>query len=226
MYNFKFFIICIFSYLLLSCSFDYGQSDGSDPDQPDIVMETVEYVRIRTGNPQARFSAERAERYEERQIMELRNFTFEQFGQYGEEVNAYGRAGAASVDIDSGDIRMAEGVRIEVESEDIIIETLSLFWNDKERILSAGENEEVTIYQASGTDFIGIGFEANARNRTWEFTGGVRGMYIKDDEEAGDKPVKVSPKETGNIDLIDEKPVKAQAEQERFKDEVVAAEAK
>jgi LPS export ABC transporter protein LptC len=200
--NKTFILIISISFLisLLSCSFDYGQSDGADSDQPDIVMENVEYVRVRTGNPQARFRAERAERYEERQIMELINFTFEQFGQYGEEVNAYGKAGTAFVEIDSGDIRLGDGVRIEVESEDIIIETKWLQWKDKDRILYTGEDDEVFIYQPSGTSFTGSGFSANARRRSWEFAGGVSGTYIKDDDEEDAEADKDSEAEEETLD--------------------------
>jgi LPS export ABC transporter protein LptC len=164
------------------CSFDYGQQGGSDNNQPDIVMENVEYVRVRSGDPQARVQAERAERYEDRKLMKLRNFSFEQFGRRGEEVNASGRAGSASMEIDSGDIRMDDGVRIDVESEDIAIETRQLEWKDKARTLNAGTYEEVNVYQSNGTGFTGIGFFADARSRTWEFTGGVSGTYIHDDD--------------------------------------------
>jgi LPS export ABC transporter protein LptC len=173
----------IFFFLLSSCSFDYGNQDGADKNQPDIIMENVEYVRVRSADPQARFLAERLERYEERGIIELRNFSFEQFGSGGEEVNAYGRAGSASVEIDSGDIRMDDGVRIDVDTEDLAIETKWLEWKDKDRTLTGGEEEEVSIYQESGTAFTGIGFHADARRRTWEFAGNVSGTYIQDDDE-------------------------------------------
>jgi len=169
--------------LLASCSFDYSDQTGSDKDQPDIVMENVEYVRVRSADPQARLLAERVERYEERRIMELRNFSFEQFGNHGEEVNAYGRAGSASFEIDSGDIRMGNGVRIDVDSEELAIETMRLDWKDRERTLTGGEMDEVNIYQESGTSFTGIGFHADARRRTWEFTGNVSGTYVQDDDE-------------------------------------------
>ncbi|MDR0494939.1 MAG: LPS export ABC transporter periplasmic protein LptC [Treponema sp.] len=171
---------------LVSCSFDYGDQGGGDKNQPDIVMENVDYVRVRSADPQARFQAELAERYEERRIMELRNFSFEQFGNRGEDVNAYGRAGSASVELDSGDIRMNNGVRIEVESEDIAIETQQLEWKDKERTLSGGEENEVSVYQESGTAFTGTGFYADARRRTWEFSGNVSGVYVHEDNEEGD----------------------------------------
>ena len=169
--------------LLASCSFDYGNQEGADKNQPDIVMENVEYVRVRSADPQARFQAERLERYEERGIIELRNFSFEQFGSSVEEINAYGRAGSASVEIESGDIHLDDGVRIDVDTEDLAIETKWLEWKDKERTLTGGEEEEVNIYQESGTDFTGIGFRADARRRTWEFTGNVSGTYIQDDDE-------------------------------------------
>ena len=166
-----------------SCSFDYGENNETDSGQPDIVMENVEYVRVRSADPIARFYAQRAERYEERRLMEIRDFSFEQFGDHGEEVNASGRAGSASVEIDSGNIRMDNGVRIEVESEDIAIETNRLEWKDKEHILSAGKNEAVTVFQKSGTGFTGIGLSADTRRRTWEFSGGVSGTYIFEDED-------------------------------------------
>jgi LPS export ABC transporter protein LptC len=178
--------LLIFSLLFASCSFDYSDQTGSDKSQPDIVMENVEYVRVRSADPQARLQAERVERYEERRIMELRNFSFEQFGNHGEEVNASGRAGSASFEIDSGDIRMDDGVRIDVDSEDLGIETIRLEWKDKDRLLTAGETDEVNIYQESGTAFTGIGFHADARRRTWEFTGNVSGAYVQEDDEEAD----------------------------------------
>ena len=174
-----YFVLC----MLVSCTFDYGQQDESDADQPDIIMENVEYVRVRAADPLARFKAERAERYEEKQIMKLRNFSFEQFGNHGDDINAYGRAGSATVEIDSGNISLGDGVRIEVESEDIIIETKELEWKDQERLLLGGDANDVFIYQSSGTSFTGTGFRADARQRTWEFTNGVKGTYIYEEEE-------------------------------------------
>ena len=177
------FLFSLFTFLLFACSFDYGNQDSGDSGLPDIVMENVEYVRVRSLDPQARFQAERVERYEERRIMELRNFSFEQFGNHGEEINAFGMAGSATIEIDSMDIRMRDGVRLEVESEDIAIETNWLEWKDNARTLSGGESEEVNIYQDNGTTFTGTGFMANARQRTWEFTGGASGTYIHEDDE-------------------------------------------
>jgi LPS export ABC transporter protein LptC len=183
-------LLPLFCSLLLfgACSFDYGDDEGEGEEQPDIVMREVEYVRVRDGEPTVRFQAERAERYEQRQTMELKNFSFEQFGSGVEDVNAQGRAGAASVELDSGNIRLGEGVRIEIESEDITIETGNLDWKDEERVLAGGQYAEVNIHRADGTSFTGRGFSANARSRTWEFSAGVEGSYFYEDEDEEELP--------------------------------------
>jgi LPS export ABC transporter protein LptC len=175
----------------------------SDNDQPDIVMENVEYVRVRSADPQARFQAELAERYEARRIMELRNFSFEQFGNRGEEVNAYGRAGSASVEMDSGDIRLDNAVRIDVESEDLAIETTWLEWKDEARTLSSGVDEQVSVYQEKGTSFTGTGFFADARRRTWEFSGSVGGTYIFDDDEEETEAVDAGDDADANEEMVE-----------------------
>ncbi|MDR1901153.1 MAG: LPS export ABC transporter periplasmic protein LptC [Treponema sp.] len=166
----------------LSCSFDYGSAASGIEDIPDITMEDVEYVRVRNGDPKAKFTAEHAARYEDKQMMELKNLSFEQFENHGEEVNAEGKAGAASVELESGNIRMNGGVHITVESEDYIIETGSLEWHDRDRLLSSGTNE-VNIRRTDGTNFSGHGFSADVRNRTWSFSAGVSGTYIHEDKE-------------------------------------------
>jgi LPS export ABC transporter protein LptC len=175
--------ICIISFLIFSCTFNYGEGEDTERTQPDLLMKNVEYIRVRSADPLARIQAERVERFESRGIMRLENFSFEQFGERGEEVNAIGRAGFATVNIATVDVFMDRGVRIEVESEDFIIETNQLNWTDEQRLLFAGERDEVFIFQGNGTSFTGTGFSADARRRSWDFSGSVRGTYIHDAED-------------------------------------------
>jgi len=184
-----FFLFAAFGLLLAACSFNYGDSSADDGNKPDIVMEKLEYVRVRGGDPKVRFQAEYAERWEESQTMALRNFTFEQFEDKGDSVNAEGRAGAATVQLKSGNISLSRGVRISIDSEDITIRTAGLEWKDKERILSGGSGDEVDVERSDGTSFQGRGFTADARNRTWVFSGEVKGSYVEteNEEEAGEE---------------------------------------
>jgi LPS export ABC transporter protein LptC len=180
------FSICVLSFLIFSCTFNYAEGEDSERTLPDLLMVDVEYIRVRSADPLARVLAERVERFEGQGIMRLENFSFEQFGgERGEEVNAFGRAGFASVDITTVDVFMDRGVRIEVESEDFVIETNQLNWIDEQRHLFAGEGNEVFVFRGNGTSFTGIGFRADARRRTMEFSSSVRGTYIHEDD-AGD----------------------------------------
>ncbi|MCL2215115.1 MAG: LPS export ABC transporter periplasmic protein LptC [Treponema sp.] len=163
-----------------SCTFDYGETGSSDRELPDLVMENVEYVRVRSADPIARIQAERAERYEQQGLMKLENFSFEQYGDRGRSVNVYGRAGHAEVEINSGNILMNNGVMLDVESEDITIETNQIVWIDEENALSSGERELVIIYQKNGTIIEGEGLSADARRRSWDFSGVVSGTYYED----------------------------------------------
>jgi LPS export ABC transporter protein LptC len=186
--------------LLVACSFDYGERGDEDTGLPDIVMNDVEYVRMRDGDPQVRFRAERAERYEERQLMELRNFSFEQFTGHGANIDSSGHAAAAWVELDSGNIGISGGVSLSVDSEDITIETESISWQDEEHELSAGSDEVVRIYRDDGTNFQGSGFRATTRDRRWEFSGSIGGVYVdEDDDDTGDE------EEGGVVEAVEER---------------------
>jgi LPS export ABC transporter protein LptC len=176
-------LILLVSFTISGCSFDYGADNAQNTDLPDLVMNDVEYVRVRDGDPQVRFQAEQAERYENQQLMELRNFSFEQFSNHGGEVDSTGKAAAARVELESGNIGLSGGVSLSVDSEDITIQTESLDWLDEERQLSGGPEAPVRILRDDGTSFQGRGFRANTRSRNWEFIGPVGGAYIYEEDE-------------------------------------------
>lgn len=191
-----YYLFPVIGLLFANCTFDYGESGEGEKNRPDIVMENIEYVRVRKGDPLARFQAEHAERWEERQTMELRFFSFEQMEDSGKTINAEGKAGAAVVQLGSGDISLSNGVRISVESEDVIITTAGLEWKDKEKVLSGGEFDEVEIERSDGTKFLGRGFSADARNRIWTFSGEVWGSYVEKEDEDKEKTETVTEDET------------------------------
>ena len=180
------FIFLIQVLLLVACSFDYTGGQGLEDSKPDIVMENIEYVRVRGGDMLARFKAEHAERWEERQTMEIKNFTFEQMEDRGETINVEGRGNKAAIQTDTGDITLSGGVWISIESEDITISTDGLEWRDKEKTIKCGDEDEVGIQRSDGTSFTGRGFSADIRSRTWVFTGEVNGTYVEKEEDEED----------------------------------------
>jgi hypothetical protein len=118
--------------------------------------------------------------------MLITNFTFEQMEDKGATVNVEGSAGAAEVQLESGDITLFDGVVIRIESEDVIIHIDRVEWNDKNKFLKGGEGERVDIQRSDGTNFTGRGVFADIRSRTWGFSGEVSGTYVEEDEEEED----------------------------------------
>jgi LPS export ABC transporter protein LptC len=175
-------LFAIAAFLLPACSFDYDSVSAPEQTKPDIIMDDIEYVRVRGGDPLVRFQAEHAERWEKKQTMDLRNFSFEQMENSGETVNAEGRAGSATVELGTGDVAMSGGIRISVDSEDITISTGALQWRDREKTLTAAPDDEVDVQRSDGTSFSGRGFSADARNRTWVFSGEVKGTYVESED--------------------------------------------
>ncbi|MDR0472522.1 MAG: LPS export ABC transporter periplasmic protein LptC [Treponema sp.] len=181
------FPIALLFFLFLSCSFDYGNKEEAERVLPDLIMENVDYVRVRGGEPSVRFQAELAERYENKQLMNLKKLVFEQY-EDKDTINSSGSAGNAHIELDSGNISFTEDVFISVDSEDITIQTSELKWKDKEKQLSGSPANSVDINRSDGTSFSGVGFFADARYWTWSFDSGVSGVYVEEDdkEEAAD----------------------------------------
>jgi hypothetical protein len=146
-------------------------------------MEDLEYARVRKGTLIARLQAELAERYEKRHRMELKNYSFEQYNTTNEEIDATGSGGSASIELNTSNINMFDGVEISVDTEDLALATERLDWDDGGKMLKGGETDTVKVEQSNGTNFDGIGFSADVRSRSWAFSSRASGTYVHDDEE-------------------------------------------
>jgi hypothetical protein len=127
--------------------------------------------------------AEVAERYEKRRRMELKNYSFEQYNTTNEEVDAAGSGGFASVELDTSNIHMSNGVEIIVDTEDIRLETERLDWEDDKKFLKGGENNEINVEQSDGSKLNGTGFSADVRAREWFVSYNASGNYVHEEDE-------------------------------------------
>ena len=172
------------AFFAMACSFTYDSFQSND-DNPNMVMENAEYVRMVNGNPEIRLFAEEIRHYETRHTMELDNVSFEQFNAAPEgqeeipDVNAHGKAGFTRMETDTNNFFAGGGVTIEVVSEDFSMETAEISWQNQERFLTAPGM--VNITRSDGTTLKGTGFSAHTRSRSWEFESGVEGSIVEDD---------------------------------------------
>ena len=179
--------------LIAACSFDYDTVSQKD-DDPNLIMENVEYVRITNGNPEVQVKADELRRYEAKHILELDEFSFEQFNAAPEgqeaipDVNARGKAAAAHLETDTNNFVIRGGIAIEVVSEDITLETSELSLQNNDRLLNAPGFVHIT--RSDGTTLKGTGFSADVRKRNWEFESAVEGTVVDDDEKKTDDSAK------------------------------------
>jgi LPS export ABC transporter protein LptC len=166
-----------------SCSFDYGDADAGENSRPDITMKNVEYMRMKNGEPQVKLQAVQAERYDKKNVMNLEDYQFDQYDPQG-GVDAAGEGGKASVDLSKLAVSMEEGIKINVESEDITMRTEALNYNDTTKQLDAPQDELVTIDRSDGTSFQGTGLQADVRARTFAFEQGASGIWVQNIEDA------------------------------------------
>jgi LPS export ABC transporter protein LptC len=179
MRKWQIFILVVFC---SACSFDYGEQAQDDDSKPDIIMYKVDYIRMQTGKPIMHINADILERYEKRNVMEFEQLSFKHFDEHSGELRTTGNAQSAQVELGSGDIHLA-GVSLDVVSESATIVADNLDWKDDERFLAAGSDDLVNIKKADGTDITGKGFSAFIRDRKWEFSNGIQGIYIQDDDD-------------------------------------------
>ena len=186
-------IFCSYIFLPLlvtACSFNYDTVPQND-DNPNLIMENAEYVRITNGNPEIRAKAKELRRYEAKHIMEVDEFSFEQYNAAPEgqeaipDINARGKAAFARMETDTNNLLIRGGVSIEVVSEDIVLESAELSYIDNEKLINAPGT--VDIRRSDGTTLKGTGFSADIRSRSWEFESAVEGSVVEEDKEDKEK---------------------------------------
>jgi len=185
----RIFVLLLLALFTAACSFDYDTQTG-DEENPDLIMTYAEYVRIENGNPVFKVDADEVRRYEAKHAMELDNFAFNQYNTVPEDnekipdINVRGFAGKARIETDTNNFYMSRGVYLEVNSEDITLETGDISWKDNERLLNAPG--KLSITRSNGTAMEGVGFSADARKKSWKFESDVKGSIVDDDDNKGD----------------------------------------
>ncbi|GMO29270.1 MAG: hypothetical protein Ta2F_04640 [Termitinemataceae bacterium] len=177
------FFSVIFLNIVTSCTFDYGETDAEESKLPNMTMEGLEYVRVKNGQPVARMEADIGDRFESRHVMELKNFNFQQYNTSTGEIDAIGSGDKALVEMDTGNVQMNGSIHINVESENMTIDTESFTWKDKPKTLSGDDNLPVNIEKTDGTIINGKGFSSDLRSKTFIFSRDVDGVYVSEDDE-------------------------------------------
>jgi len=187
-------IILLLIGMATACSFDYKEAMVAEEisgGTPNAVVINLEETVIKKGTIAYSLKAERAETYDKRNLTVFTNIQFIEYDKDGETATE-GEVGNANYFSDTENMEFDKSFKLESLQQGYFIEGDSLFWDGKEKVLISDFEKEITIGKENGSYIKGKGFNSKASNNSFNFEGGVTGIYISedDDDEEGEEDEK------------------------------------
>ncbi len=164
------------------CSLNYDDailSESLSEDIPNTILYQYESVEIKNASPILRIIAEKAEVYESKEETRLSNVDF--FNFKDSEVNNYGSADFAILNMKSKDANLKGSIEIESIEEESFLKAETLLWNDSEKLLSSEQDDYVIVKDKKNSTIRGRGFSADLKRKSIIFSGKTEGEYISDE---------------------------------------------
>ncbi len=168
--------------LAAGCSLDYQAAEqlSAEPAEkvPDSVASTVVYRVVKGSHLSLEVTAGRAESWGADQRTILSEVRFSELDADG-KLLTQGMAGGVVYHNDSEDAEVSGGVEVYSATEKARVETGSLSWKSKPRLLTAPPEQSVLISKDDGSRVKGSGFTGDFRRREFTFESGVEGAYVQ-----------------------------------------------
>ncbi|RPJ07460.1 MAG: LPS export ABC transporter periplasmic protein LptC [Spirochaetaceae bacterium] len=176
-------LVCI-TLLFFACSLDYQDNQGTK-ELSDKIPEAVftDFVHMSVKETRLLFSleAKEAQLFQKQKRTVLTGVRFREYDDNG-EISVEGHANRAIYYTDTENAEIYGAVYFRSNQEEITMYAESLFWDRKSRMLSAYVGETVRINKDDGSYITGSGFSADARKKSINYSSGVWGKYIHEDE--------------------------------------------
>lgn len=171
-----------------SCSLGMTESEKELPEAPYAVFVGYSHTVVVRGARNFVLKADKAELYDKSKKAVLSGVSFAEYDPDTGELLSQGTAEDAVYHTDTKDAEFSGSVRLESKRQDAILEGEKLSWSDKDKRLIGGLDRTVTIGREDGSRVSGAGFEADARDRSFSFRGGVSGLVAEKEAADGKKP--------------------------------------
>ena len=179
------FFLILLLVLITACSFDYKEamiSEELEGGTPNAVIINLSETVIRKGKISYCFEAERAEAFEKRNLTIFTNIQFSEYDKTG-KIATEGEVGLAHYYSDTENIIFERNFRIASLQQGYFIKGESIFWVGDTRTLRSDLEKEIIMGKDNGSYITGTGFSARASDNSFNFEGGVRGVYVSENEE-------------------------------------------
>ncbi|TXT48757.1 MAG: hypothetical protein FD137_917 [Spirochaetes bacterium] len=170
--------------LASSCGLgDIEQPRTAQEDQPTAIFVGFKREEVTKGLVSFYAEAERAEYYQDQNLIIVYKLRFEERGEDGIEILSEGEAEKAVYHEDTGDAELSGYVRLESKAENASFETSDLKYFSATQTLEGGPDTPVIARVGQRLLIKGSGFFASIGESAFTFANGVEGRLI-----AGDTP--------------------------------------
>ncbi len=180
------FLICTAAGFILctGCKLNYKEADITETmaeEIPNSVLDNFSQVVVRDGKVSYFFSADHAELFDSTGTTYFDNIGFTEYKPSG-ETGTEGAAERAIHHSKTDNIIFDGRIILNATSQDFVVKSDYLEWNNEEKILKSMDDTLVTIEQGDGTRVEGRGFIADAQGKSFTFLEEASGRYLKDEE--------------------------------------------
>lgn len=178
--------IIIFSFF--ACSFDYGilQEDPSAQEIPNTVLNGFSHIIINLGKPVLELRSDKAESFEGKKQTFLTKVTFFEYDINTGKTITSGTSDSAIIFTESNNVELSGNISLDSKRDGVLISASYLFWNNDKKTLTSRQDQTLQLAKEDGTTIRGEGFSANAKTKTFKFTGPSEGSYVSS-EDSGSK---------------------------------------
>jgi LPS export ABC transporter protein LptC len=179
-------VLMVFTGGVSGCRLDYDQAvlpDELSEDTPETILIQSTITLVRSDSSYIVVQSGVAENYPARSLQVLSDVQFAEFAADGAETSR-GSARSARVRTDTDNVELTGSVYLYSVEHEASVRTEYLYWDNAEGRLAGNDHEPVTVENADGTVITGTGFSADTNLNQLEFSGGVRGVLIVDQEDA------------------------------------------
>jgi len=170
--------------LFTSCKLNYKEADITETladEIPNSILENFSQTVVENGNVSYFLSADYAETYNSKRVTYFDNIGFREYTAEGKT----GTEGAAEKAVhysDTDNIVFDGRIILNSESQNFVVKSDYLEWNNEKKILKSMDKTHVVIEQGEETKVEGYGFIADAQGKSFTFLENAAGRFVEDEE--------------------------------------------
>lgn len=169
--------------LLASCSFDYDSAkdpEALEESVPNSVQINYEHTVVENSQVVFRLRAGRAEYYSASNEIRLSNVSFAEYSPKDGTILTTGSAASAVFHTDTSNAELSGSFSVNSSANKARLSGDYLAWDDSRRVLEGRSDGSVSLSKDDGSWVTGRGFSADARSRSFAFSGRTEGYLVDD----------------------------------------------